>query len=79
MSNIKEIKQEIRVNESAVMHLENILDMAKKGEISSVSISWVTKEGSISGVFSSSDNGLLLWASMSHNERQFYQDVLNED
>lgn len=66
-------------NKDAIEVLETALERVKSGEIKSVSISWVTKEGYICGDISSGDNQLTMLASMENTLWSFKQMVFDEE
>lgn len=76
---MKIVKTEPKVNENAVKVLESALKRVNEGEIASIAISWVTAKGGIGGDGSSGGEGITMWASMIHNERSFYNDVINPE
>ncbi len=69
----------IKPNTDAIDMLNEVIERIKSGEISAVSVSWVTKNGEISGDVSNGENNLMMWASMEHSARSFYNDVINGD
>ncbi len=69
----------IKPNADAIDMLNEVIERIKSGEISAVSVSWVTKNGAISGDVSNGENNLMMWASMEHSARSFYNDVINAD
>jgi len=66
-------------NLDAIEMLEDVISRIKSGEIAAVSVSWVTKDNAISGDVSNGENNLMMWASMEHSARSFYDDVINSD
>lgn len=66
-------------NRDAIELMEETLEKIKSGEITSIALSWVTKDGSISGDISSGDTALLLWSAIRHTEISFYNDVINQE
>jgi GTPase len=63
-------------NKDAIQMLEAAIDMVKSGEITSVAVSWVTSDNCISGDVSSGTNKAMLWASIEHTARSFYNNVV---
>ena len=56
--------------------LEKAIEDLRAGGITSVGISWVTRNGEISGDVSEGKDGILLWASLEHTAKSFYTDIL---
>ncbi len=77
MADIKKIETPLMVNNDAIELLEQTIEKIKSGEISSVSVSWVTSTGSIAGQVSNGCNQILMWASMEHAAKQFYRENLD--
>jgi hypothetical protein len=75
----KIIPLKAKPNSDAIEMLESALERVRSGELSAVGLSWVTRDGSIGGDVSASNNGLLMWASLEHNARSFYTDILMEE
>jgi len=73
---MKIVPMEVKPNSDAIEILERAIEDLKKGEITSVGISWVTKDGAIGGDVSGSNNGILMWASLEHNAKSFYADII---
>ena len=73
---MKIVPMEVKPNTDAIEMLEKAIEDLKLGELTSVGISWVTKEGSIGGDVSGSNNGILMWASLEHNAKSFYADII---
>ena len=76
---IKVVPCKAKINTDAIKLLEDTLEKVKSGELVSVGVAWVTKDGSISGDVSKGNNGILMWASLEHNAKRFYTDVLLSD
>ncbi len=69
----------IHSNAHAIKILESALEKVKCGEITSVAVSWVTKDEAIGGDVSKGQNQILMWASLEHTARSFYNDnVVNK-
>lgn len=66
-------------NKDTIEALEIALEKAKSGEIVSASIAWVTKEESIAGYCSGGPTKLIMWASIQHLSKSYYQDVVLKD
>ena len=66
-------------NEDAIIMMEEIIEQIKSGDITSIALAWVNKDGSISGDVSSGNNSILLWSAMIHAERSFYDNVVLDD
>lgn len=67
---VVEIKRE--PNSDAIQMLTDAIERVKSGEIKSIGLSWVTKDGSIGGDISQGDSNLLMWSALNHSEREFY-------
>jgi hypothetical protein len=76
MSKLIEIKPNI--NQSALELIEEIKKDVESGVIQSISISYVTKDNAVSSTWSSSNNQLLMWSSIMHCERRFYEEAVLE-
>ena len=61
-------------NQDAIDVLETALLKVRNGEIVALAVSWVGKDGSISGDISGGDNQILMWASLQHAAKSFYKD-----
>ena len=70
------VKKQVIVNESAVELLESLLEQVKKGSIISLGVSYVTADGDIGTGISDGSETLLLWSSMVHGERSFYDEFI---
>lgn len=70
------VKKQVIVNESAVKLLESLLDEIKKGHVTSVGVSYVTANGDIGTGISDGSETLLLWSSLVHGERSFYDEFI---
>ena len=66
-------------NKDAIEVLEEALVKARAGELMAVGVSWVTSDGGIGGNNSSGGDVFLTWASLEHNARSFYNNVVCED
>lgn len=64
------------VNDDALRLIESMIPRIKSGEIAAIGISWVDKDGSIGGDTSSGDKNISMFASLEHNARQFYHELL---
>ena len=73
---VKLAVQSVKINHDVIELLEETLSKAKSGEIVGLSVSWVTKDGSIGGDISESENGILMWASIEHNARSCYANIV---
>lgn len=73
------VKIKASTNKAAIELMEETLEKIKSGEITSIALSWVTKDGCISGDISSGETALLQWAAIRHTEISFYNDVINPD
>ena len=62
----------IHSNAQAIKILESALEKVKQGELTSVAVSWVTKDEAIGGDISKGKNQILMWASLEHTARSFY-------
>ena len=67
------------VNKMALDVLHEAIAKVESGEIAQIALSWVCKDGVISGDISGGDNGLLMWAAIEHSARSFYNDVVVGD
>jgi len=76
MSNITPIKP--AENASAIKVLEVALEKAKQGEIRAVAIAYYGKEDNIEGDWSAGPKRILLWASIEHVAKSFYNQVVCE-
>jgi len=74
--NMKIVPLKAKPNADDIEMLEEAIKEVKEGNITAMGISWVTKDGSIGGDVSASNNGLLMWASLEHNAKSFYTDIL---
>lgn len=79
MSNVTEIKSKQRINQDAIELLKETIRMVESGEIESVAVCWVNNENGIGGNVSDCNNTLMLWSSLSHSEREFYNNIVNSD
>ena len=70
------VKKQVIVNKSAVELLESLLEQVKKGSIISLGVSYVTADGDIGTGISDGSETLLLWSSMVHGERSFYDEFI---
>ncbi len=59
-------------NEDAISMLRGVIERIESGQIKSVGVSWVTREGSICGDVSTGDNYLMMWAALEYTARSFY-------
>ena len=66
-------------NEDAVTMLKGVISRIESGEISSVGVSWVTSSDSIGGDISDGENHLMMWASLEHTARCFYDQRIKGD
>ena len=66
-------------NKDAAEVLEEALERVRAGELTTVSVSWVTADGAIGGSNSSGGNTFTTWAAMEHNARSFYANVVCEE
>lgn len=66
------------VNSDALELIESMISRVKSGEITAIGISWVNKDGSIGGDTSSGTQNITLWASLEHNAREFYNNLVND-
>jgi len=70
----------ISTNKSAIKILEEAIEMIKKREITQIALAWVTSDNSIGGDISEGGNNIMMWASLEHNARECYKNiVLKED
>jgi len=76
-ANIVDIKK--KVNGDAESMCKEVLEAIQRGDIRQICFSYVTKDGGISGDFSAGDNAVLMWAALSHCEREFYREFLLEE
>lgn len=65
------------INQDAIELIESMIPRIKSGEIKAIGIAWVDKDGSIGGDSSKGDNKISLWASLEHNAREFYNQIVN--
>ena len=70
------VKKQVIVNKGAVELLESLLEQVKKGSIISLGVSYVTADGDIGTGISDGSETLLLWSSMVHGERSFYDEFI---
>ena len=70
------VKKQVVVNKNAVKLLESLLEQVKQGGIVSVGVSYVTADGHIGTGVSDGSETLLLWSSMVHGERSFYDEFI---
>ena len=68
-----------KANIDAIEILEDALKDVKSGEIESIAISWVNKDGAIGGDRSSTNNKIILWASLEHHARSYYQEIVEDE
>ncbi len=68
-----------RVNADAVEILKDAIKRVEAGEITGITLSWITDEGEVSGEWSSSPNNILMWSAIKHIEISFYNDVVIGD
>lgn len=73
---MKIVPMEVKPNADAIEMLEKAIKALNAGDITSVGISWVTKDGEISGDVSAGNDGILMWASLEHNAKNFYANIL---
>lgn len=66
------------VNYNALKLVKSIISGINTGDITSIGIAWVDKDGSIGGDISSGDNGLLMWASLENLAKQFHNELLED-
>jgi len=66
-------------NKSAVEMCKEILAAVERGDIKQICVSYVTKDGGISGDFSAGNSHVLMWAALSHCEREFYKTFIAEN
>ena len=67
-------------NADAIDLLNEMIERVKDGEISAVSVSWVTSDNTIGGDTSSGDHQIMMWAALEHNARTFYTNhVIGDD
>lgn len=66
-------------NKDAIELMEEALEMVKSGEITSIALSWVTKDGGIGGDFSAGNDPILQWSSLRHCEMSFYKDIIIQE
>lgn len=62
-------------NKDAIEILEEALRRVKKGELTAVSLSWVTKDGRICGEISSGKNQLLMLTSIENTLWHFKEET----
>lgn len=63
-------------NHDALKLIKSVIAEINSGEIVSLGVSWVTKDGSIGGDVSRGNNNISMWASLEHSARSFYEDII---
>lgn len=76
---IKVVREITKPNSDAINVLKDALKKAESGEILSVGVAWINKDQGIGGDISGGSNDLLMWSSLEHNARQFYNNVIIGD
>ncbi len=70
---MKVVKISQEQNNDAIAVLESAIERVKTGDIESVALAWVGRSNSIGGEVSAGENTLMLWASLEHSARSFYE------
>lgn len=73
---IKIVREIHGPNNDAIDVLKKALERVESGELKAVALSWVDKDDGIGGDVSSSNNAFIMWASLEHSARQFYNNVI---
>ncbi len=66
-------------NEDAIEMLEKAIKRVKSGELDSVALAWVTSDNGIGGDISRGTNTIMMFASLEHSARSFYNNYLGKD
>lgn len=75
--NVTELKAPI--NKDSIKLLEEAMAMVKKGEISQIALAWVGYDNSIGGCVSEGAQDTMMWASLEHNARECYKNIVLRD
>jgi hypothetical protein len=75
---MKVIELKSKVNQDAAEILKDALEKVESGEYVGVTVVFVTKDGNISSDMSYTSNNILMWASLEHAARFYYESIIQE-